>query len=160
MSCWSQWLVLFQLEPSGAVPHSGSKNRLGQLGFFPTMPRPPTPEEADELFREKFQKVQSPIKAPLDDGTLQEISRLVFQDDRWPTAQRQLAMKDLGREQALKMLQEGARLYGCLGYVFEFLILISIFSPCVMVSHASAYKPLISLDHNYACHLDAIKLSC
>ena len=76
------------------------------------MPRPPTPEEADELFREKFQKVQSPIKAPLDDGTLQEISRLVFQDDRWPTAQRQLAMKDLGREQALKMLQEGARLYG------------------------------------------------
>ena len=137
----------FQLEPSGAVPHSGSKNRLGQLGFFPTMPRPPTPEEADELFREKFQKVQSPIKAPLDDGTLQEISRLVFQDDRWPTAQRQLAMKDLGREQALKMLQEGARLYGCLGYVFEFLILISIFSPCVMVSHASAYKPLITIMH-------------
>lgn len=48
----------------------------------------------------------------LDDLAMQEISQLVFQDDRWQTAQQQLQMRALSREQALKMLQEGAEMYG------------------------------------------------
>lgn len=51
----------------------------------------------------------------LDDLAVQEISQLVFQDDRWQTAQQQLQMRALSREQALKMLQEGAEMYGLLG---------------------------------------------
>lgn len=54
-------------------------------------------------------KVQMP---ELDDLAVQEISQLVFQDDRWQTAQQQLQMRALSREQALKMLQEGAEMYG------------------------------------------------
>eukprot|EP00435_Cladocopium_sp_Y103_P066471 s922_g28.t1 len=56
-------------------------------------------------------KVQMP-SPELDDGAVQEISQLVFQDDRWQTAQQQLQMRALSREQALKMLQEGAKMYG------------------------------------------------
>ena len=51
----------------------------------------------------------------LDDLAMQEISQLVFQDDRWQTAQQQLQMRAPSREQALKMLQEGAEMYGLLG---------------------------------------------
>ena len=58
-------------------------------------------------------KVQMP--AELDDLAVKEISQLVFQDDRWQTAQQQLQMRALSREQALKMLQEGAEMYGLLG---------------------------------------------
>ena len=53
--------------------------------------------------------------AGLDDMALKEISQLVFQDDRWDTAQKQLRMRNLTREQAMKMLQEGAKMYGFLG---------------------------------------------
>jgi hypothetical protein len=51
----------------------------------------------------------------LDDLPMQEISQLVFQDDRWQTAQQQLQMRALSRDQALKMLQEGAEMYGLPG---------------------------------------------